>query len=112
MPKPSSRVSRRDFARLLTGTAAGAVATAAGCAPSEKTPMPNQSTAPKPLPAETTDPSALAKQLNVTLTPEQSKALPRAVKDLQDTLATLRKYPLQDGGGEPGTLFTPVPDRR
>ena len=49
---------------------------------------------------------------HVPLTPEQNKALPRAVKDLKETLATLRKFPLQDGGSEPGTLFAPVPDRR
>jgi hypothetical protein len=48
---------------------------------------------------------------HVPLTPEQNKALSRVVKDLKETLATLRKYPLQDGGSEPGTLFAPVPDR-
>lgn len=103
-------VSRRDFARLLTGTTAGTLATMAGCAPTEKPKM-NSSVPPPPPKNETAVPD-LAKQLNVSLTPEQQKLLPRALKDIADTSASLRKYPLQDGGSEPGTLFTPTTDRR
>lgn len=111
MPEKNSPVSRRDFARLVTGTAAGVVATATGCAPTEKQKVNTPPPPVKVTPKEETYLPDLGKQLGVNLTPEQIKRLPHALKDIADTSAELRKFPLQDGGSEPGTLFTPIADR-
>ncbi len=110
MTQKPNNVSRRDFARIITGTVAGGVV--AGCAPSEKPKVNTPSGLIKDGITVETAVLDLEKQLNIKLTDGQRQALPHALKDIADTSANLRKFPLQDGGNEPGTLFTPAQGRR
>ncbi len=106
------KVSRRNWVKLVSGTAASAIALATACAPSEKKTMSDTKSTPPPPTKESTEVAALEKELGVHLTPEQQKALPTALKNVHESLGSLRKYHLTDGGSEPGILFTPTPEKR
>ncbi len=116
MPKPDNapsspepgKLSRRQFSRLAAGSAATLVTALANPNDAQAGPL---QTAPEksPMPAAP-DPrlAQLERERAAPFTPEQRKRLPAELKNLDEGLADLRKFPLADGGSEPATVFTPV----
>lgn len=110
----SKGVSRRNWVKLAGGAAVGMAALVTGCAPEEKKTV----TGTKPNPQSTSVVTVSAevlqyeKELGITISAEQRKEFPAAIKAMRDNSDSLRKFALSDGGSEPGILFTPTPDRR
>jgi len=111
----SKSVSRRSWVKLAGGVAIGMAALVTGCAPEEKKTVTN--TKPKPQ-SDTSVVTVSAevvqyeKELGITISAEQRKEFPAAIKAMRDNSYSLRTFALSDGGSEPGILFTPTPDRR
>jgi hypothetical protein len=101
LPQEAS-LTRRQFSRLVAGTAAGMLAGSAASAEPQEKPMDKT-------PA-TEDPRIpiLEKERGIPYTEEQRKNLPPQLKDVDESVGGLRKYPLSDGGSEPCFVFTPV----
>jgi hypothetical protein len=95
-------LTRRQFSRLVAGSAAGMLAGSAASAepqekPMEKTPAAEDARIPM-----------LEKERGIPYTEEQRRNLPPQLKDVDESVGGLRKYPLSDGGSEPCFVFTPV----
>ena len=89
--------TRRQFARRMVGSAAGALM----CAASE-------TGAEEPPPARPDERIAqLEKERGRPLTEAQRKGIPGQLKELDEGAKGLRKYPLADGGSEPSFVFKP-----
>lgn len=107
-----SGYSRRQFSRMVVGSAAGLlVAAAAGDAEPQEAEIPSN---------RPEDPRVgqLEKARGVPLTPEQRKRIPGQLSDLDKSAVEAHKFPLSDGGSEPCFVFKPevgsvpsLPDR-
>lgn len=96
----SNRVSRRQFSRLVASSAAG-VLLSAGAEAEPPVPV-SQPHAEDPRIGQ------LERERSAPLSEAQRTGLPKQLKDLDDGSAPLRKFPLEDGGSEPGILFRPT----
>jgi hypothetical protein len=98
-------LTRRQFSRLIAGSAAGMLAGSAASAEPQEKPM------EKTPAAEDLRIPLLEKERGIPYTEEQRKNLPPQLKDMDETVGGIRKYPLSDGGSEPCIVFTPgLPD--
>ena|SRR5579883_1453085 len=108
MQNPSDsgeRLTRRQFSRLVTSSAATLLMANSASADEPPTPAP---ASPGPDDPRLTQ---LKRERSAPLTPEQEKGLPAQMKDWDETRAELRKFPLRDGDSEPKLIFDPAPGK-
>ncbi|HZO87267.1 MAG TPA: hypothetical protein VFB38_02940 [Chthonomonadaceae bacterium] len=108
----NTRLTCRQFSRVMAGSAAGLLlgsAAAAETGEAGNAAAPQETPADKASTPEPEDPriARLEKERGAPFTSEQRAKLPAQLKDLDESSTALRKFPLSDGGSEPRFVFHP-----